>query len=106
MNTQTQHREPEPKFRKFWVKSVNNYICDAGYNGKELKAKSPTPSFRKYYFIKSWEDLKGFTTRKEISNIDLVKSLLAAHEREKAIPTVQEEDDLKDLDNGYLNGTL
>ncbi len=64
-------------FKKFWVKSVNNWICDAGYNGKELKDRSPVPSFRKYYFIRSWDDLNGFTKRDEISNIDLCKQLLS-----------------------------
>lgn len=59
------------KFKPFWVKSVNNWLCDAGYNGKELKAKSPVPSFRKYYFIRSWEDLNGFTKRDGYTNKEL-----------------------------------
>ena len=39
------------KFKKFWVKSVNNYLCDADYNGKELKARNPIPSFRKFHLL-------------------------------------------------------
>lgn len=69
--------ETQEKFRKFWVKSVNNYICDAGYDGKKLKEKSPIPSFRKYYFIRSWEELNHFNKREEISNYELVKKLLS-----------------------------
>lgn len=67
----------ENKFKKFWVFTINNYICDAGYNGKELKDYHPFPTFRKFYFIKSWEDLKYFTVRSEISNIDLVNKCLS-----------------------------
>lgn len=63
-------------FKKFWVVSVNNWICDASYNGKELKAKHPVPSFREFHFIKSLEDLRGFSLREGISNEDLCKSLL------------------------------
>lgn len=66
---------PEP-FKKFWVVSVNNYLCDASYSGKALKERHFAPSFRKFYFIRSWDELKGFTKRKEISNEDLVKKAL------------------------------
>lgn len=72
------------KFKPFWVKSVNNYLCDAAYSGKELKARSPIPSFRKYYFIKNWEDLTGFTPRKELTNKELVELLLAPRTEEAA----------------------
>ncbi len=65
------------KFKPYWVVSVNNCICDAGYIGKELKAKHPFPSFRKFYFIRNEDDLIGFTERKEISNKELVASCLA-----------------------------
>jgi hypothetical protein len=65
------------KFKKFWVVSVNNCICDASYDGKGLKADHPIPSFRKFYFIKSWEDLIGFRVRDEISNRDLCESYLS-----------------------------
>lgn len=64
------------KFKKFWVVSINNYLCDAAYDGKELKAKHPFPSFRQFHFIKSWDDLKYFTKRDEISNEELVKKAL------------------------------
>jgi hypothetical protein len=64
------------KFKPFWVKSVNNWITDADYNGKKLKERNPLPTFRQFWFIRSWEDLKGFTVRKEISNEDSVKILL------------------------------
>lgn len=61
------------KFKKFWVVSINNYLCDAAYNGKELKAKHLFPSFQQFNFIKNWDDLKYFTKRSEITNEDLVK---------------------------------
>ncbi len=64
-------------FKKFWVKSVNNYLCDADYNGTALKERSPIPSFRKYYFIKSWEDLNGFTQRDGITNRELAEKWLS-----------------------------
>lgn len=64
------------KFRKFWVVEVNNYICDAAYSGKELKAKHSFPSFRKFWLIKSEEDLNGFSKREGVTNIELVKNLL------------------------------
>ena len=67
---------PEEKFKKFWVKSVNNYLCDADYNGKALKERNPFPSFRKFHFIRSWDELKYFTKRKEITNEELVKNCL------------------------------
>jgi hypothetical protein len=64
------------KFKPYWVVSVNNYICDASYSGKELKAKHPYPTFRKFDFIRVESDLKYFTRRDEISNEDLVKQCL------------------------------
>jgi len=64
------------KFKPFWVVSVNNYLCDASYSGKELKAKHLTPSFRKFHFIRSMDELKYFTKRDEISNEELVKRCL------------------------------
>lgn len=64
------------KFKKFWVMSVNNWLCDADYSGKALKERCFTPTFRKFYFIRSWDELKGFTPHKEISNLDLVKKCL------------------------------
>jgi len=67
------------KFKKFWVCSVNNWIVDAGYNGQLLKEAHPFPSFRKFYFIKCWEDLRGFTPHEEISNEDLCKQRLTDH---------------------------
>lgn len=63
-------------FKKFWVVSVNNYLCDASYNGKELKLKHSFPSFRKFTFIKSWDELKYFTKRDEITNEELVNNCL------------------------------
>lgn len=69
--------EEKEKFKKFWVVSVNNYLCDASYSGKELKEKHPFPSFRKFHFIKSWDDLKYFTKRSAITNEELVKRALA-----------------------------
>ena len=64
-------------FKKFWVVSVNNYICDAAYSGKELKEKHKMASFRKFYFIKSWEDLKYFSKREShTDNVELVKQML------------------------------
>lgn len=67
---------PAYPFKKFWVMSVNNWICDASYNGKELKSAHPFPSFRKFYFIRTIEDLRGFSLRDGISNEDLCKKLL------------------------------
>lgn len=64
------------KFKKFWVMEINNWICDAAYNGKQLKEKHPVPSFRKFWFIKSAEDLKGFSKRNNITNENLVTKLL------------------------------
>ena len=61
---------------KFWVMSVNNWICDADYSCKKLKERRPMPSFRKFYFIREWDELNHFTPHKEISNIDLVTKLL------------------------------
>jgi len=65
-------------FKKFWVVSVNNYLCDASFNGKVLKEERRHlyPSFRKFRFIRSWDELKYYAERKEISNIDLVKKFL------------------------------
>lgn len=67
----------EEKFKKFWVKSVNNWITDASYNGKQLKADNPLPTFRKFYFIKSWEDVYWFSKRDGITNIEICKQLLS-----------------------------
>lgn len=67
----------QEKFKKFWVVSVNNYLCDAAYSGKELKAKHLFPSFRKFHFIKSEDGLRHFNERDSISNEDLVKQCLA-----------------------------
>jgi hypothetical protein len=64
------------KFKKFWVCSVNNWLVDASYNGRELKDAHPIPSFRRFYFIKSWDDLKGFTPHKGHSNEELCKNWL------------------------------
>ncbi len=64
------------KFKKFWVLEVNNYICDADYNGKVLKERNYAPSFRKFWFIKKPDDLIGFTKRDEITNKELVIKLL------------------------------
>jgi hypothetical protein len=64
------------KFKKFWVVSVNNYLCDASYSGKELREKHYFPSFRKFHFIKSVDDLKYFTQRQEITNEELVRQAL------------------------------
>jgi len=65
------------KFKKFWVVEVNNYLYDAAYDGKALKEKHLFPSFRKFHFIRSWDELKYFTKRKEITNEELVKRALA-----------------------------
>lgn len=82
LNKDAETEKPAPteteKFRKFWVVSVNNYLCGASYNGKELKEKHFAPSFRKFYFIRSWDELNHFTKRKEITNEELVKQSLAA----------------------------
>jgi hypothetical protein len=64
------------KFKPYWVVSVNNYLCDASYSGKELKAKHLTPSFRQFHFIKNESELQYFYKRDEISNEDLVKQCL------------------------------
>lgn len=64
------------KFKPYWVMSVNNYLCDASYSGKELKARNLFPSFRKFYFIKDKDGLNGFTAREEISNEKLVEKYL------------------------------
>lgn len=64
------------KFKKFWVVSVNNYLCDASYSGRELKEKHPFPSFRKFHFIRSMDELKYFTKREEMSNEETVKKCL------------------------------
>lgn len=65
------------KFKPFWVVEVNNWLCDASYNGKELKAKHPFPTFRKFHFIRSWNELDQFTIRDQITNRDLVDHCLA-----------------------------
>jgi hypothetical protein len=81
-----QNKQTE-KFKPFWVKEVNNYLCDAGYNGKEFKAANPFPSFRKFWFIRSWEDLRGFTVRQEATNRELCEKWLGI---EAAQPTTEE----------------
>jgi hypothetical protein len=75
-NTDTVSPLKDEKFKKFWVKSVNNWLCDADYDGNRLKEKSPTPTFRKYYFIKSWEGLSRFTTHDGYTNRELVEKWL------------------------------
>lgn len=65
-------------FKKFWVVTVNNWICDASYSGKDLKAKHVVPSFRKFHFIKKMEDLRGLALHKDVSNEELCKKLLIA----------------------------
>ena len=69
-------------FRKFWVKEVNGWLCDADYNGKRLKYNNPLPTFRKFWFIKAWEDLKGFKLHEGHENRVLVEKWLAAIENE------------------------
>lgn len=64
-------------FKPFWVVSINNYLCDASFSGKNLKEKHKFPSFRKFYFIRNENGLNGFTERKEITNKDLVNQCLA-----------------------------
>ena len=61
------------KFKPFWVISVNNWICDAAYSGRELKSRNPLPTFRRFSYIRSMDELKCFTKHDEISNEDLVK---------------------------------
>jgi hypothetical protein len=73
---------PEKKFKKFWVKSVNNWICDADYNGKILKERNPFPSFRKFWFIKSEDDLIGFTKREGFTNMQICETLLNGIDKE------------------------
>lgn len=65
------------KFKNFWVKSVNNWTTDASYSGKELKERNPFPSFRRFHFIRSWDELNHFTPHDSISNEELVKQRLA-----------------------------
>jgi len=64
------------KIKPFWVLSVNNFICDASYDGKELKTNRLVPSFRKYYFIRDIDHLRYFTKRKDITNEEIVYNLL------------------------------
>lgn len=63
----------EEKFKPFWVCSVNNWLVGAAYSGKQLKANHIMPSFRKFYFIRSMDELKHFTPHKQITNEELVK---------------------------------
>lgn len=65
--------------------SVNNWICDASYSGKDLKARNPFPSFRRFRFIRNWDDLKYFTPHKEISNEDLVRQRLTQTTENKIV---------------------
>jgi len=69
----------DTKFKKFWVMSVNNWICDADYSGKELKARCKMPSFRKFYLIKSEEEIDGFTKREELTNREHINKLLGTN---------------------------
>jgi hypothetical protein len=64
------------KMKPYWAVSVNNYLCDAAYNDQELKARHPIPSFRKFHFIRSNDELKYFAKRDEISNEELVEKWL------------------------------
>lgn len=70
----------EKKIKPFWVMSVNNWICDADYNGKRLKEKHPVPSFRRFYFIRKMDKLKYFSTRDGITNEDLVNKCLSQNQ--------------------------
>lgn len=63
-------------FKRFWIVSVNGWLCDAAYSGKFLKSKHLSPSFRSFKYIKEWEDIKYFTERKEISNRQLIEDSL------------------------------
>jgi hypothetical protein len=76
-------RKNQPEFKKFWVVAVNNYLCDASYSGKELKAKHQFPSFRQFHLIKSAKDLNYYTQRKEITNEEFVKQCLERVEETK-----------------------
>lgn len=62
----------------FWVCSVNNWLVDAGFNGKELKTAHPTPSFRKFYFIRTEYDLNGFKKHGNYDNKTLVNKWLSS----------------------------
>lgn len=73
-------------FRKFWVKSVNNWLCDADYNGKRLKQNNPFPPFRQFHFIKSWEDLNGFAKHMGHDNRGLVERWLS---EKPVLPTIK-----------------
>jgi len=80
----------ENTFRKFWVVSVNGWLCDASYSGEKLKEKHPAPSFRKFWFIRSMDELAGFNLHKdkvsgkELSNEELVAKWLLADEGKEA----------------------
>lgn len=76
-------KKNEPEFKKFWVVSVNNYLCDAAYEKKTILERGLYPSFKKFKFIRSAEDLKYFTKRSEITNEELVKKCLERVESTK-----------------------
>jgi len=76
------NKETKNTFKKFWVKSVNNWICDADYNGKVLKERNPFPSFRKFWFIKSEDDLIGFTKREGFTNMQICETFLNGIDKE------------------------
>lgn len=63
-------------FKKFWIVTINNWITDASYSGKELKSKHIFPSFREFHFIKKIDELKRFNLRESISNEELCEKLL------------------------------
>jgi len=64
------------KIKPFWVVSVNNYLCGASYDGKKLKDEHVSPSFRKFTFIRSMDELRYFEKRKEINNEELINTYL------------------------------
>lgn len=84
-NDKADNKQDKP-FRKFWVMEVNNWICDADYSGKVLKERNPFPSFRKFWFIKCEDDLRGFTKREGKTNRELVDALLIQQETHAATP--------------------
>lgn len=87
-NTSADGAEQNTKFKKFWVKSVNNWLCAADYSGKRLKENNPTPSFREFTFIKRWDDLKYFRKHEGHENRELVEGWL----KQIAIAEAEKED--------------
>lgn len=63
-------------FRKFWIMTVNGWICDADYSGKLLKNRCWMPTFRRFRFIRSWDELNFFNPRVEIGNREFVEQRL------------------------------